>query len=62
MVLSKNNWITSELRKEVLKLFPTKEDIGVSDGNCKDRAALARNASILFPVGRIFYSHKQLDQ
>ena len=61
-VLSKKNWITLELRNEVLKLFPTKEDIDVSDGNRRDRDAFARNASRLFPIDRIFYSHKQLDQ
>eukprot|EP00957_Ditylum_brightwellii_P152319 11596370-Ditylum_brightwellii.AAC.1 len=53
MVLSKKNWVTPELRNEVLKLFPIKEDIAVSDGNCRNRAAFARNASILFPIGRV---------
>eukprot|EP00957_Ditylum_brightwellii_P136266 10392412-Ditylum_brightwellii.AAC.1 len=62
MVLSKKNRVTTELRNEVLKLFPTKEGIDLSDGNCRNRAAFARNTSILFPVGRVFYSHKQLDQ
>ena len=61
-VLSKKNWITPKLRNEVLKSFPTKEDIDVQDGNHRDRDAYARNASILFPIDRIFYSHKQLDQ
>ena len=61
-VLSKKSWITPELRNEVLKLFPTKEDIDVSDGNCRDRAAFAKNTSILFTIDRIFYSHKQFYQ
>eukprot|EP00957_Ditylum_brightwellii_P095025 7236750-Ditylum_brightwellii.AAC.1 len=62
MVLSMKNWATTDLRNKVLKLFPTKEDIDVSDGNCRGIAAFSRNASILFSVGRILYSHKQLDQ
>eukprot|EP00957_Ditylum_brightwellii_P138741 10576042-Ditylum_brightwellii.AAC.1 len=56
------DWITTELRNEVVELFPTREDIDASNGNCRNSAVFAKNASIMFLVGRIFHSHKQLDQ
>eukprot|EP00957_Ditylum_brightwellii_P000979 78316-Ditylum_brightwellii.AAC.1 len=53
-VFSNMDWITTELRNEVVELFPTREDIDASNGNCRDSAVFAKNISIMFLVGRIF--------
>jgi hypothetical protein len=59
--LLKMDWITTDLRLEVIALFPSRDEKDPATGK-RDHDAFVTKAQILFPVGRLFASFKQLDQ
>jgi hypothetical protein len=59
--LLKMDWITTDLRLEVIALFPTRDEKDPASGK-RDHDAFVTKAKILFPQGRLFASFKQLDQ
>jgi hypothetical protein len=59
--LQEKNWLTTGIIAEISSLFPTAVDVNPSTGE-RDEAKFVENCQPLFPLGRIFASHKQLDQ
>ena len=55
------DWLTTDLRKEIITLYPTAAEKDRVTGK-RDHDAFQTKAKILFPVGRIFASFKQIDQ
>jgi hypothetical protein len=59
--LLKKDWLTTDLCHEIIGLYPSvhKKD---PDTGKREQAAFVAKATIIFPLGRIFASFKQLDQ
>ena len=61
-VLAAKQWVTDGLMKEVDDCFPSSASINHYNDNERDCDLFAKKDALLFPVGRIFASFKQLDQ
>ena len=59
-LLQKMDWITPELKMEISSHFPSQNDIDIN-GNC-DKEKFKVHCELMFPVGRIFASAKQIHQ
>ena len=60
--LQDEDWTTQVLLEEIQMFLPQRGDISKGGNNTRDPKAFAFTAQRLFPVGRIFSSHKQLDR
>jgi hypothetical protein len=56
------DWMTPDLIKEVEACYPTASEVNQGTENSRDLDAFKRKAELLFPVGRVFASYKQLNQ
>eukprot|EP00957_Ditylum_brightwellii_P188798 14371347-Ditylum_brightwellii.AAC.1 len=61
-VLAAKQWVTDGLMCEITDCFPSTGIINKLNDNERDSDLFAEKAVLLFPVGRIFASSKQLDQ
>eukprot|EP00957_Ditylum_brightwellii_P026068 1970585-Ditylum_brightwellii.AAC.1 len=61
-VLAAKQWVTDGLMSEDADCFPSSASIDQYNDNERDHDLFAEKAAILFPVGRIFASSKQLDK
>ena len=61
-VLSKLNWLTDDLLNEIEQCSPKNTDIDRNNDNSRCKEAFSKACDRLFPKGRMFASHKQLDQ
>jgi len=59
--LLQKDWITTGLRDEISDLYPSDTEKDPDTGQ-RDHAAFVEKATLLFPLGRLFASFKQLDQ
>jgi hypothetical protein len=55
------DWITTDLRNEIITLYPSAAEKDPVTGK-RDHAAFIAKAKMMFPVGRMFASFKQIDQ
>ena len=59
-LLQKMDWITPELKIEISSHFPNQNDID-TNGN-RDKEKFKEHCELMFPVGRVFASAKQVHQ
>eukprot|EP00978_Attheya_sp_CCMP212_P039865 scaffold211437_cov24-Attheya_sp.AAC.1 len=60
-MLMQKDWITPELKGEISSHFLTKNDIDMTS-SCRNKEKFAEACALMFPVGRVFASAKQVHQ